>query len=71
MYDPKTVQNIIVTLDATTEELGTYSYMLKLIAHPPTPEPALYFKTALGEVTKCRAFLKNTVDERVDFGVIV
>lgn len=55
------------TLEATSEELGTFLYALKLVALPPVPETAVHFTASLGEIMSQNLVLKNEANERVEF----
>lgn len=55
------------TLEAVSEDLGTYVYVFKLTALPPVPEGPIYFTAALGEIISQKLLLKNDRADKTEF----
>lgn len=71
MYNPLCSEDCKAHLEAKTEELGSYPYVLNLKANPPVPEAAVHFKTFLGQVASQTVTLVNPVNSRIEFNARV
>lgn len=71
VYNPLKPEDEEVLLEAKAEELGSYPYTFKLKANLPVPEPAIHFKTFLGQSVSQTVYFTNTLNTRIDFSANV
>lgn len=67
VYNPLIEGSTEATLEAVSEDLGTYLYTFVLTALTPVPEAPIYFTASLGEIISQKLTLKNDSNEKSEF----
>lgn len=66
-YSPLLLGVTEAHVEVSTKELGNYPYDFVLTAHPPIPEPYVYFSGSLGQVVSQKAILFNESTFHAEF----
>ncbi|XP_048520745.1 hydrocephalus-inducing protein homolog isoform X1 [Dendroctonus ponderosae] len=69
-YSPLLPEDISTTLSAKCDELGTYTFLIKMKSDPPRPESPIIFRSELGFKTSKTILFQNTFERPVDFATM-